>query len=103
MAVVRWFRKKPGPDELERRRRMLIHQTGKLSDGEILDVDGLLILYSYSVAGVSYTVSQDATAIETLLPADRMSMVGPVLIKFIPRNPANSIVLCEGWNGVRNA
>lgn len=98
----RYLRKNPSAEELERRRRALIQQTGKLGDGEIVDVDGLLLVYSYAVAGVNYTVSQDATALESLLPEDRMSLVGPVLVKFIPRNPANSIVLCEEWTGLRN-
>jgi len=101
-AASRYFRKKPTPEELERRRRELIQQTGKLGDGEIVDVDGLLLVYSYAVAGVSYTVSQDATALQALLPADRMLLVGPVLVKFVPRNPANSIVISEQWNGLRN-
>ena len=101
-ATHRWFRKKPTPDEIERRRRVLVHQTGKLGDGEIVDVDGPVLVYSYSVAGVTYMVSQDATALESHLPTDRMSLIGPVLIKFVPRNPANSIVLCEEWNGLRN-
>jgi hypothetical protein len=102
VAAHRYFRKKPTAEEMERRRRVLIHQTGKLGDGEIVDVDGLLVVYSYAVAGVKYTVSQDATALAALLPEDRMSLVGPVLVKFLPRNPANSIVICEEWTGLRN-
>ena len=101
-AAFRYFRKKPTAEEVERQRRVVVHQTGKLGDGEIVDVDGMVLLYSYSVAGVSYTVSQDASALEGQLPTDRMSLLGPVLIKFVPRNPANSIVLCEEWNGLRN-
>ncbi len=96
------FRSKPSPEELERRRRTLIHETGKLGDGEIVDVDGHLIVYSYAVAGVNYTVSQDASSLEALMPADRMSLVGPVLIKYVPRNPANSIVMAEQWHGLRH-
>src|SRR5580704_5328350 len=55
------------PDEMERRRREMIHNNGKIGDGEIIDVDGTVILYSYSVGGVEYTVGQDAAAIEALL------------------------------------
>lgn len=102
VAGRRYFRSKPSPEELERRRRAFIEENGKLGDGEILDVDALTIVYSYAVAGVNYTVSQDASALESLLPADRMALVGPVLVKFIPRNPANSIVLSEQWSGLRN-
>jgi hypothetical protein len=39
--------------------------------------------------------------LEALLPEDQMSMIGPALVKFDPRNPANSIVLCEDWSGLR--
>lgn len=83
-------------------RRLAVHREGKLGDGEILDVEGFSIVYSYSVAGVVYTTSQDATNLEAKLPPDRMSIVGPVSVKFNPRNPANSIVLCEEWSGLRN-
>ena len=102
VAATRLFRKRLSAEELERRRRELILQDGKLGDGEIVDVDGLLLTYSYAVAGVHYTVSQDVAALEARLPADRMSLVGPVLVKFLPRNPANSIVLSETWSGLRN-
>jgi hypothetical protein len=98
----RLFRRKLTPEEAERQRRELIHRDGKLGDGEIIDVDGLVLIYSYAVAGVNYTVSQDATALTALLPEDRMSLVGPVLVKFLPRNPPNSIVLSEAWSGLRN-
>ena len=103
-GFVAWhfLRRRPTPEEIERLRRLTVHREGKLGDGEILDVEGSSIVYSYSVAGVVYTASQDATTLEEKLPADRMSMVGPVSVKFNPRNPANSIVLCEEWSGLRN-
>ena len=102
-GVLAWrlLRKGPTPEELERLRRLGVHKKGKLGDGEIVDVDGVSIVYSYSVAGVIYTTTQDATALEADLPADRMLMIGPVMIKFDPRNPANSIVMCEEWSGLR--
>lgn len=104
VAAVLWFRlrRRPTAEELERMRRLAIHRTGKMGDGEIVDVDGPSILYSYTVAGVLYTTSQDAASLEERLPSDRMSMLGPVLVKFDPRNPANSIVLCEEWSGLRH-
>jgi hypothetical protein len=97
------LRRRPTPEELERRRRELINQTGKIGDGEVLDLDGATILYSYSVAGVGYTVSQDVTGFMDLIPADRMVVLGPVSVRFLPRNPANSIVICEEWTGLRRA
>jgi hypothetical protein len=96
-----YLRQRPDADELERRRRELIHNKGKLGDGEIVDFDGAAIVYEYQVAGVGYTTSQDVSKLASLLPTDRMSMVGPASVKYDPRNPANSIVLCEQWTGLR--
>jgi hypothetical protein len=102
--VRNYLRGRPTPDEIERRRRGTLHREGKMGDGEIVDVEtaSALIAYSYSVAGVTYTASQDLTALQQLLPPDVMTIVGPVSVKFDPRNPANSIVLCEEWSGLRN-
>src|ERR1700689_3222247 len=76
----RIFHRQPTAEEIERRRRKMIHSAGKIGDGEIIDVDGTVILYSYSVRGVEYTVGQDAAAIQALLPDDRMRMVGPASV-----------------------
>lgn len=103
IGVIAWlrFRKRPSPEEVERLRRLDLHRTGKMGDGQIVDVEGATIVYTYSIAGVIYTASQDAAGLQQKLPEDRMTMVGPVMIKFDPRNPANSIVLCEEWSGLR--
>jgi len=100
VLVVR-LRRKPSPEEMERRRRQLIYEAGQLIDAEVIDVEGTVAVYSYGVAGVNYTVSQDLAPFEPLLPEDRMTLVGPALAKYVPRNPANSIVVCEHWNGLR--
>jgi len=103
VLAIRNHRNRPTAAELERRRRAQIHQAGKMGDGQIVDVEKecASIIYSYSVAGVVYAASQDLTALESSLPPDVMTMVGPVSVKFDPRNPANSIVICEGWSGLR--
>jgi hypothetical protein len=97
------FARKPSSEELERRRRLQIHRDGKLGDAEIIDVDPEIpvITYSYSVAGVVYTAAQEVGGLRDKLPEDLMTMIGPASIKFVPHNPANSIVLCEEWNGLR--
>jgi len=101
LVARRFLEKKPPPEELERRRRGTVQQNGKLGNGEIIDVEGASIIYSYRVAGVVYTASQDTTDLQTVLPADPHAMIGPVAIKFHPRNPANSIVVSEEWSGLR--
>jgi hypothetical protein len=108
VAGIAWLRlrKRQTPQEIERQRRMAIQREGKIGNGQIIDVvsepETASLVYSYSVAGVVYTASQDVTDLQDKLPADRMSMVGAVSVKFVPRNPANSIVLCEEWTGLRN-
>jgi hypothetical protein len=101
LLCIRLFRRKPTPEELEKRRRLIINNRGKIGDGEVIDVDGEVILYTYSVGGVEYTVGQDVSTIQTLLPDDRMRIVGPTSVRFDPANPPNSIVLCEQWSGLR--
>jgi hypothetical protein len=101
IAIWRYFRRRLTPEERERLRRLGINGKGKLGDCEIVDVEGALIVFSYVVAGVTYTASQDISALQTVLPQDAMSMIGPASVKFDPRNPANSIVICEDWTGLR--
>lgn len=103
-TVRRHLRGRPSPEEMERARRATLNRDGKMGDGEIVDVqtDGASIVYSYSVAGVIYTASQDVSALKLLLPLEVVTMFGPVSVKFDPRNPANSIILCEEWSGLRN-
>ena len=84
-------------------RRSLGDKRRKIGDGEVLDLDGAMISFSYSVAGVGYTVSQDLGALIDRMPPDRMAVLGPVSVKFLRRNPANSIVICEEWTGLRRA
>lgn len=102
VGILLWLflRRRPTAEEIEKRRRASIYANGKLGDGEVLDVEGTAIVYSYSVGGVGYTASQDLTAFEAQLPENTMTLVGPALVKFDPRNPANSIVICEEWSGV---
>ncbi len=91
-----WQRRRVTPVELERRRRMMLNARGKLGDAELVDVEGHNVVYSYAVRGVGYTAAQDVSAIAHLLPE---TVTGPMSVKFDPKNPANSIVVCEDWNG----
>jgi hypothetical protein len=89
------------PEERERVRRLLINERGRLTDGTVTDVSPAQIHYAYSVAGVEYRTAQDVTNLPQLLPPDLDRLIGPVTLKYLPRNPANSIVLCEAWSGLR--
>lgn len=100
LGILKYLRSRPSPEEIERRRRLEVNDSGKVGSGEITDVDGSLLIYSYTIAGVEYMASQDVSALEQMLPGDPMKMIGTVGIKFDPRNPANSIVICEKWSGI---
>jgi len=97
-----WLVRRPTAEELERRRRLGINQAGKMADGMILDVLESSIEYSYDVRGVEYIATQDISALQDRIPETRMSIAGPAGIKYDPRNPANSIVVCEDWSGLRS-
>jgi hypothetical protein len=65
------------PEKRERRRRRLIHIQGRLG------------------------ASQDVAALADKLPPEPERLVGLAQLKYLPANPANSIVLCEDWSGLR--
>ena len=100
IGVRAWRRSRITPEEKERRRRFVLSARGKMGDGRLLDIQADLLTYSYEVRGVGYSASQDISRLRELLPADACLM-GTVLVKYDPRNPANSIVLAENWNGFK--
>jgi len=89
------------PEERERRRCEMVNRVGRLTDGMLTDVTQDAVFFVYSVMGVDYDTSQDVSAYAESLPEDRDSLVGPVGVKYSPKNPANSIVYCEDWSGLR--
>lgn len=89
------------PEELERRRRTVLVASGKMGDASLVEIRDDLLFYSYAVRGVGYTASQDVSALRQYLPPDFSVAIGPVFVKYDPRNPANSVVLSEEWSGLR--
>jgi hypothetical protein len=89
--------------ELERRRRVELFTRGKMGDANLLEYREHVVFYNYDIGGVEYTACQDLADLQSLLPSDLWSAIGPASIKYDPRNPANSIVLCEEWSGLRTA
>jgi hypothetical protein len=102
-GIYRYIKGRPGAAELERRRRIALHARGKMGDANLLEYREHVVFYTYEIAGVEYAACQDLAGLELLLPPDRWSTVGPASIKYDPRNPANSMVLCEEWSGLRTA
>jgi hypothetical protein len=102
-AVIWWRisrKKDPTPDEVEAHRRAWLARYGKLSGGEIIEIDEMSLSYTYAVRSLNYTASQDISALRAYLPEDHWSIIGGVGVRYDPRNPANSVVLCETWSGL---
>jgi hypothetical protein len=98
--VVLRIRRKP--KDKEKLRRLEVNLNGRLSDATITDVTDDAIVYEYFVAGFTYTASQDISQLRDMIPADSERLIGrPASLKYSVPNPANSILLCEEWSGLR--
>ena len=91
------------PEEIERARRLNLSARGRIVEAEITDIHGALVGYSYDVSGVTYHVVQDLTPFLDVLPRDATLLLGPATVKYSTGNPANSILVSEGWSGIRMA
>lgn len=105
-------RKKPTEEELERARRKILAQSGRLVDGMLLDIreitteDGrplTMLEYSYRSAGVDYECSQDVTTLLTVVDPTQVRAGFPCTVRYQPGNPQNSIILAESWSGLRSS
>lgn len=105
IALAAWtlIGKRRTPEEKERARRVFLGTRGRLTEAEVVDVQGTHVAYSYEVGGVTYQVVQDVAPLQQLLPRDPSLLLGPATIKYSPGNPANSILMSEEWSGVRVA
>ena len=103
VALAIWIarRMRSTPEKRERLRRLSIHTTGRLGDAFLTEVHENLLHYTYKVRGVQYEASQDVSALRDHLPADPERMIGMVGMKYLSKNPANSILVCEEWSGLR--
>jgi hypothetical protein len=105
-------RKRPTEEELERARRKMLAQTGRLIDGMLLDVreitleDGrslTMLEYKYRSGGVDYECSQDITSLLSILDTSQMHAGFPCTVRYQTGNPQNSIVIAETWTGLRSS
>jgi hypothetical protein len=104
------LRKRPTPEEVERERRRFLAQSGRIVDGMLLDVYGVetadsrnltMLLFNYRIGGVDYECSQDITAMLGAVDVTRVRAGFPCSVRYQPGNPQNSIVVAEGWSGLR--
>lgn len=112
VAVGIWLlvRKRPTPEELERARRLMLAQSGRLVDGMLLDLcevdakDGrtlIMLLFSYRIGGVDYECSQDITNLREVIDPSVVRAGFPCTVRYQPGNPQNSIIIAEEWSGLR--
>jgi hypothetical protein len=110
VSVLR--RKKNTPEDFERERRTRIHEIGRITDGTVIDTQEIegdengygqaqLLIYTYDVGGVAYEASQDITTLRQWVDLHQCRIGLPASIKYDPKSPGNSIVICEGWSGLR--
>jgi len=109
-AAVMLRRNRKTPEQRERERRQRINTYGRITDGNVLDVQEpvpngegqmQLIIYQYDVAGVTYEASQDVTTLRQYIDLHSCRLGLPASIKYDPHNPGDSIVVSEGWTGLR--
>ena len=107
-AVLR--RKSKNADEVERQRRVWLSTVGRITDGTVIDVQEItmatnrpatMLIYQYDVAGVSYEASQDVTYLRQWINLHSCRLGLPTSVKYDARNPRNSMVIAEGWMGLR--
>jgi hypothetical protein len=111
-GVALWLvmRRRPSAEEIERARRQFLVQSGRLVDGMLLDVydvagaDGhalTFLLFSYRIGGVDYECSQEITTMSDIVNTAEVRAGFPCTVRYQPGNPYNSIVVAEGWTGLR--
>ncbi|MBI2689010.1 MAG: hypothetical protein HYX27_22130 [Acidobacteria bacterium] len=99
--VSRIVRRSRNPQERERRRRIRLHIIGRLTEVTIFQSDDSAIQYGYEIAGVAYDTTQDISTLSQFLPRPAEQLVGTATAKYDPNNPANSIIVCEHWQGFK--
>lgn len=60
-----------------------------------------LLFFSYRIGGVDYECSQEITELRPVVDVAQIRVGFPCSVRYQPGNPQNSIVLAEGWSGLR--
>jgi hypothetical protein len=110
-GVVVWWvlthRKSAEERERLRREHLVLH--GRIIDGSVLDwseqpnsTDLGALMYRYYISGVSYECAQDLTFLKGTALIDATCLGRPASVRYDPKNPANSIIIAEGWSGLQH-
>ena len=113
-AALTYFlfgRKQRSHQDVEKERRAWLEQTGRITDGTVIDVQeipgpvehksAVVLIYHYDVAGVSYECSQDVTYLRHIINLHSCRLGLPTSVRYDPQNPGNSMVVSEKWMGLR--
>ena len=103
LAMWRAVRSRLSPEKREQRRRLDINLNGRLGDALLTECHENTLYYTYEVRGVHYTASQDISGLREQLPGLPERLGGTANMKYAAQNPANSILVCEEWSGLRAA
>jgi hypothetical protein len=106
-SLLKGNRKTPEQVELERRTRL--SNIGRMTDGSVTEVqefnsngrDYQVLIYTYDVSGVCYEAGQDVSQLGEYVDLQACRLGLPASIKYDPHDPGNSIVVAEGWSGLR--
>lgn len=126
-AAWRLGRAKDSADA-ERERRGYLNRVGRIVDGQVLEIvdrpaeqesagsagifskrggstkgkpaNHRMLLYTYSISGVTYEAAQDISGLEEQTCLDRVVAGQPVGVKYDPANPSNSILIADDWSGL---
>ena len=129
LSFVRLFGRAKDSLETERERRAYLNRVGRIVDGQVLEIverpagdaatgqTGLfgkhsradktkpanhkMLLYTYSISGVTYEAAQDITGFEEQACMERAVAGQPVGVRYDPANPSNSILISDDWSGLR--
>src|SRR5208282_2839808 len=111
LAGYALLRRKPrNANDMELERRTWLNTVGRITDGTVIDVQEIamdtnrpatMLIYQYDVAGVSYEASQDVTYLRQWINLHSCRLGLPTSVKYDSRNPGNSMVIAEGWMGLR--
>ena len=111
LASYALLRRKPkNADDIAHERRDWLNTVGRIRDGTVIDVQEIttavnrpatMLIYQYDVAGVSYEASQDVTYLRQWINLHSCRLGLPTSVKYDSRNPGNSMVISEGWVGLR--
>lgn len=77
-----------------------VEHTAGHEAGQTLDGLRSLVLYTYSISGVTYEAGQDITGFEQRACLSRVISGQPASVKYDPANPGNSMLIAEDWSGI---